>query len=136
MTPTQKAWAIIGGVVLGVAAVGGVAYAATRPKPQSLTGFNQIVLQPGHRYQLTVTDPAIAQLPSSGALTVQNAQNAFNVGMGQGSFVVVSAAVAGPTWTLVFDYKGSGPMSLNSADFAFSPTTTTASITDLGRTPS
>jgi hypothetical protein len=138
MSPTARTFAWIAGL-LGVGLVaGGVAYAASSKPAASATGpaaRNALQLVPGHRYRLAVTDPIIGQMPNAPALSMANVQRGFDVGYGTGLVVVVSSAVAGSTWTVVFDYRGATPLALNAADLAPSASTTSATVTDLGPSP-
>lgn len=138
MSPLTMKLLWVGGAA-AVALTGvAIAVAATKPKPQVLTGpgaVNSLTLQPGHRYQILIVDPLIAQVPGAAALSMQNAQQGFDAGFGQGIFSVVSTAVVASSWTLVFDYKGAQPFAMSAAAFQYSPTTTTATITDMGASP-
>lgn len=129
MTKSARKWAIIGGLVLGAGRVGGVAYAMTRPPaPKSLGGAGTQLL-PGHRYQLTATDPQGTSCSDlNKAQAIPALQNILDQSFGSGMLVVRAVGGAGATATVTFDYHGQQPL----AHAQQLDVPQNASITDLG----
>lgn len=134
MTRTMQKWAWIGGLVGAGVLVGGVAYAVTKSNAQAPKMLAAgVLLQPGHRYQLSVTDPQ--QVPSMQGMQGQlvlGMQQFFDRQYGAGQFVVRTVTIQGATLTAVFDYVGKTALTVSTTDFDLP---TTATIADLGAAP-
>jgi hypothetical protein len=114
-TGTQTALIVVG-VVLGLATVGGVAYAVMRKK-DPLSVPNSI--QPGHTYKIVVTAPA--GTPVTTKYTTVQVQSMADKFMVPGLVKVVSGPdytndASGVTATIVVKYQGTIPSNLTPAE--------------------